>query len=58
LVSKVWKEVGLKQHLTKSFKVSYDPNFEEKPDDIVVLYMSLPEHAVVFAWMSKASFKY
>lgn len=29
-VSQVWRDNGLKPHLFKSFKVSNDPNFEEK----------------------------
>ena len=41
------RETGLKPHLTKSFKVSNDPMFEEKVTDIVGLYLDPPERAVV-----------
>jgi transposase len=37
----------LKPHLTKQFKVSSDPLFEEKVTDIVGLYLDPPERAVV-----------
>jgi hypothetical protein len=29
-INRVWREVGLKLHLTEQFKVSNDPEFEEK----------------------------
>ena len=47
-VNRVWREVGLKPHLTEQFKVSRDPNFEEKLRDVVGLYLSPPENAVIF----------
>ena len=46
-VGRIWAEAGLKPHLTKSFKVSNDPLFEEKVTDIVGLYLDPPERAVV-----------
>lgn len=46
-VGRIWAEAGLKPHLTKSFKVSNDPMFEEKVTDIVGLYLNPPERAVV-----------
>ncbi|WP_444931321.1 IS630 family transposase [Microbulbifer sp. SSSA002] len=54
-VSRVWQEVGLKPHLTEKFKVSNDPAFEEKLRDVVGLYMSPPENAVVFCVDEKSS---
>lgn len=45
-VGRIWAEAGLKPHLTKSFKVSNDPMFEEKVTDIVGLYLDPPERAV------------
>lgn len=54
-VSRVWREVGLKPHLAKQFKVSNDPEFEEKLKDVVGLYMSPPENAVVFCVDEKSS---
>ena len=54
-VHRVWKSVGLKPHLTKTFKVSNDPLFEEKLQDVVGLYLDPPEHAVVFCVDEKSS---
>jgi transposase len=46
-VGRIWKEAGLKPHLTRSFKLSNDKQFEEKVTDIVGLYLDPPEKAVV-----------
>jgi len=46
-VQRIWKTHGLKPHRVKGFKVSRDPKFVEKLEDIVGLYMSPPEHALV-----------
>jgi hypothetical protein len=46
-VLRVWRQHGLKPHRVRSFKVSRDPQFVEKLEDIVGLYMSPPEHALV-----------
>jgi transposase len=46
-VQRIWREAGLKPHLTARFKVSNDPQFEEKVTDIVGLYMSPPDRALV-----------
>ena len=46
-VQRVWKEHGLKPHLTRTFKLSNDPKFAEKVVDIVALYVNPPEKAVV-----------
>ena len=46
-VQRIWREAGLKPHLTRSFKISNDPLFEEKVTDIVGLYMSPPDKALV-----------
>jgi transposase len=54
-VNRVWREAGLKPHLTDAFKVSNDPHFEEKLHDVVGLYMSPPENAVVFSVDEKSS---
>lgn len=54
-INRVWREVGLKPHLSKQFKVSNDPDFEEKLHDVVGLYMSPPENAVVFCVDEKSS---
>ena len=54
-VNRVWQEAGLKPHLTKGFKVSNDPQFEEKLADVVGLYLSPPENAVIFCVDEKSS---
>jgi transposase len=46
-VQRIWAEAGLKPHLTGTFKVSNDPLFEEKVTDVVGLYMSPPDKALV-----------
>lgn len=54
-VNRVWREVGLKPHLSAQFKVSNDPAFEEKLRDVVGLYLSPPENAVVLCVDEKTS---
>ena len=46
-VRRIWRAHGLKPHLVKSFKVSNDPEFAEKLEAIVGLYVNPPEHAIV-----------
>jgi len=46
-VSRYWRANGLKPHLVRSFKISRDPQFVEKLEDIVGLYLTPPEHAIV-----------
>ena len=48
-VQRIWKAHGLKPHLTKSFKLSRDPHFNEKVADIVGLYLDPPERALVLS---------
>ena len=48
-VHKIWAAHGLKPHLTKTFKLSRDPNFVAKVEDIVGLYLNPPDKALVFA---------
>ncbi len=55
MVHRVWKANGLKPHLVKTFKVSNDPHFEEKLRDVVGLYLSPPENALVFSADEKTS---
>ncbi len=46
-VQRVWNAFGLKPHRQKHFKLSNDPFFVEKLRDIVGLYLSPPENALV-----------
>ena len=53
-VSRHWRANGLKPHVVHSFKVSRDPKFVEKLEDIVGLYLSPPEHAMVLCCDEKS----
>jgi transposase len=46
-VQRIWTAHGLKPHLTKTFKLSTDPQFSEKVQDIVGLYLDPPDKALV-----------
>jgi transposase len=46
-VQRIWHAIGLQPHRTESFKLSSDPLFIEKVRDIVGLYLSPPERALV-----------
>jgi hypothetical protein len=48
-VRRIWHAHGLKPHLSRSFKVSNDPEFAEKLADVVGLYLNPPEHAIVLS---------
>jgi len=48
-IGRIWKANGLRPHRTVTFKLSNDRRFAEKLEDIVGLYLSPPEHAVVFS---------
>ena len=53
-VSRHWRANGLKPHIVRGLKVSRDPKFVEKLEDIVGLYMSPPEHALVLCCDEKS----
>jgi transposase len=46
-VHRIWQAFGLQPHRVETFKLSTDPLFVEKVRDIVGLYLSPPERAVV-----------
>ena len=54
-VNTVWRSAGLKPHLWRTFKVSTDPRFEEKLQDVVGLYLDPPDNAAVFSFDEKSS---
>lgn len=54
MVSRVWRDNGLKPHLTKTFKVSNDPQFAEKLVDVVGLYLNPPDRALVLSCDEKS----
>jgi transposase len=53
-VRRIWRAHGLKPHLIQTFKVSNDPEFAEKLEDIVGLYLHPPEHAMVLCLDEKS----
>jgi transposase len=46
-VSRIWRAFGLKPHIVQTWKLSTDPMFTGKVRDVVGLYMSPPENALV-----------
>ena len=48
-VRRIWHAHGLKPHRVDAFKISNDPAFAEKLEDIVGLYLDPPEHALVLS---------
>ena len=43
----LWEKHRLQPHRIRTFKRSNDPDFAEKVEDVVGLYMDPPAHAVV-----------
>lgn len=54
-VSKLLRKNGLKPHLVRTYKVSRDPAFIEKVEDVVGLYLNPPTHAIVLSVDEKTS---
>lgn len=48
-VGRIWRAFGLKPHRAETFKLSTDPYFVEKVRDVVGLYLSPPQKAVVLS---------
>jgi transposase len=46
-VHRIWKQNDLKPHLTRTFKLSRDPEFEPKFWDVIGLYLNPPDKALV-----------
>ena len=46
-VQRIWRAFGLQPHRIETFKLSTDPDFVAKVRDVVGLYMSPPERAIV-----------
>jgi transposase len=53
-VRRIWRANGLKPHRVETFKVSNDPQFAEKLEAIVGLYLNPPEHALVLCCDEKS----
>ena len=48
-IQRIWKGHGLKPHLARTFKLSRDPRFLDKLEDVVGLYLNPPDHALVLS---------
>src|SRR5574337_578264 len=48
-IQRIWSAHGLKPHLAKTFKLSRDPHFAAKVEDVVGLYLNPPEKALVLS---------
>lgn len=46
-ISRIWRAFGLEPHLVETWKLSTDPQFVDKVRDVVGLYLSPPENALV-----------
>jgi transposase len=53
-VGRIWQRHGLKPHRVETFKLSRDPQFSEKLEAIVGLYLNPPEHALVLCCDEKS----
>lgn len=53
-VHRIWRANDIKPHLTRTFKVSNDKNFEEKFWDVIGLYLNPPERALVLCCDEKS----
>lgn len=53
-IRRIWQAHGLKPHRVDTFKVSRDPQFVEKLEDIVGLYLNPPAHALVLCCDEKS----
>ena len=48
-VGRIWRAFGLQPHRSETFKLSTDPHFVDKVRDIVGLYMTPPDRALVLS---------
>jgi len=48
-VQRIWRAHGLRPHQVRRFKLSTDPQFAAKAEEIVGLYVDPPAHAVVLS---------
>jgi transposase len=53
-VQRIWSARGLQPHRVEAFKLSNDPQFEEKLVDVVGLYLDPPENAIVLCLDEKS----
>jgi len=48
-VQRIWKQYGLQPHRLERFKLSHDPRFAQKVQDVVGLYLNPPDKALVLS---------
>lgn len=53
-VQRLWSKNDIKPHLTRTFKISTDPRFEEKFWDVIGLYLNPPDKALVLCCDEKS----
>jgi transposase len=53
-VHRIWQLNDLKPHLTRTFKISKDPAFEQKFWDVIGLYLNPPDKALVLCCDEKS----
>ena len=53
-VQRIWSKNDLKPHITRTFKLSNDPRFEEKFWDVIGLYLDPPAKALVLCCAEKS----
>lgn len=53
-IGRIWRSYGLRPHLTRTVKISNDPRFADKLEDVVGLYLNPPEHALVLSCDEKS----
>jgi transposase len=53
-VHQIWQEAGLAPHRYRRFKLSTDPAFAAKVEDVVGLYVDPPKHAIVLSLDEKS----
>ena len=53
-VQRIWAANDIKPHLTRTFKLSNDPHFEEKFWDVIGLYLDPPDKALVLCCDEKS----
>lgn len=53
-VHRLWRKNDLKPHLTRTFKLSNDPDFERKFWDVIGLYLNPPTQAVILCCDEKS----
>lgn len=53
-VQRIWAANDIKPHLTRTFKLSRDPNFEAKFWDVIGLYLNPPDRALVLCCDEKS----